>query len=81
MTQQFTFAVELTKQKEGGYLVEFPDLPEAITQGETVEDALKEAADCLAEAIANRMELKLDIPIPKRIRAKQYSVTLPIIYS
>jgi predicted RNase H-like HicB family nuclease len=27
------------------------DLPEAIAQGETVEEALVEAADCLEEAI------------------------------
>lgn len=78
MTQQFTFAVNLSEQKEGGYLVEFPDLPEAITQGETVEDALKEAADCLEEAIANRMELNLDIPSPRKIGAQQYSVTAQI---
>ena len=75
--QRFTYTVKLTKQKEGGYLVRFPDLPEAITQGETIEDALNEAMDCLEETVANRMEMKLDIPSPKRIAAQQYSVALP----
>jgi|SRR3990167_54486 len=81
MTQRFTYPVKLTKQKEGGYLVEFPDLPEAITQGESMEDALHEAIDCLEEAIANRMEMKLDIPSPKRISAEQHSVSLPATLS
>lgn len=62
---KFNYPVKLTKQPEGGYLVEFPDLPEAITQGDTIKDALEAASDCLEEAIANRIELNLDIPIPK----------------
>jgi len=49
-------------------------LPEAITQSETIKDALNEAMDCLEEAIANRMEMKLDIPTPKKIGVQQYSV-------
>ena len=33
----------------------FEDLPEAITQGETIAEALAEAADALEEAIAGRL--------------------------
>lgn len=77
MTHQFTFSVKLTKQKEGGFLVRFLDFPEAITQGESVADALEAAADCLEEAIANRMIMKLVIPSPKKIRTKHYSISLP----
>ena len=40
------------------------DLPEAITQGETREEALAEAADCLEEAIAARIDDGRDIPSP-----------------
>lgn len=58
MSDRFNYPVKLTKQKEGGYLVQFPDLPEAITQGENVEDALNEAMDCLEEAIAHRIAKK-----------------------
>lgn len=44
--RQFTFAVKLTPDKDdGGYVVTRRDLPEAITQGETIEQALVEAAD------------------------------------
>lgn len=64
MNNQFSYPVKLTKQKEGGYLVQFPDLPEAITQGENMEDALSEAIDCLEEAIAHRIAKKLEISMP-----------------
>jgi len=76
MSRHFTYPVKLTKQKEGGYLVEFPDLPEAITQGETVEDTLQEAVDCLEEAIANRMSLKLNIPEASKPRKNHRIVSL-----
>lgn len=76
MSNQFNYPVTLTKQKEGGYLVQFPDFPEAITQGETVEDALNEAIDCLEEAIANCIEMKLDIPTPSQLKKSKYSVSL-----
>lgn len=64
MSNEFNYPVKLTKQKEGGYLVRFPDFPEAITQGEDKEDALNEAMDCLEEAIAHRISKKMDIPAP-----------------
>jgi len=76
MMHQFTFSVKLTKQKEGGFLVRFADFPEAITQGESVTDSLEAAADCLEETIANRMIMKLAIPVPKKIKTKHYSVSL-----
>ncbi len=76
MTRHFIYPVTLTQQREGGYLVEFPDLPEAITQGETREDALQEAADCLEEAIANRIAMKLEIPVPGKAKKNQHSISL-----
>src|ERR1700733_4173282 len=72
MNNQFTYPVKLTKQKEGGYLVQFPDLPEAITQGENIEDALNEAMDCLEEAIAHRITKKLGIPAPSQRKKCKY---------
>lgn len=73
---KYNYPVILTEQEEGGYVVQFVDFPEAITQGETIEDALNEAEDCLEEAIANRIVSKLDVPPPSNITTKQYSVQL-----
>ena len=42
------FPVTLTRDEtDGGFVVTFRDIPEAITQGETVEDALVMAKDAL----------------------------------
>lgn len=49
---------------EVGFVVTFRDLPEAITQGDSVEQSLSEAADCLEEAIAARIDDGLEIPKP-----------------
>ena len=72
MYNQFSYPVKLTKQKEGGYLVQFVDLPQAITQGETIEDALDQAADCLEEIIAFLIENKRDIPHPSKHKKYKY---------
>ena len=56
---RFSFPVTLTTDEvDGGYTVTFRDLPEAITQGENIEDALVEASDCLEEAISQRLALR-----------------------
>ena len=73
----FIYPAMLTPEEEGGFTVRFVDLSEAITQGEDMEDALREAADCLDEAIANRIVMGLDIPKPSRIKKGYYPVPLP----
>lgn len=78
MNRYFDYPIHLTKADEGGYVVTFPDLPEAITQGDTFEEAVSEATDCLEEAIANRIMMKLDIPKPGSIRKNQHVVSLHI---
>ncbi|HEX4961828.1 MAG TPA: type II toxin-antitoxin system HicB family antitoxin [Thermoanaerobaculia bacterium] len=74
MVHEFTYPVTLTPDEtDGGFVVTFKDLPEAITQGETVEDALTEAADALEEAIAGRIQRGDPIPEPSPARS------LPVI--
>jgi antitoxin HicB len=62
---------------DGGYVVTCRDLPEAITQGESIEDALVEAADCLEEAIAARIDDGRDIPMPSPARRGERNVSVP----
>jgi len=76
MNRHFNYPVKLTKERKGGYLVEFPDLPEGITQGENINDALREAIDCLEEVIANRIAMQLTIPNPSPLKKGQHSVSL-----
>jgi len=74
----FAYPVRLTPDEDGGFVVTFTDLPEAITQGENVSDALEQAADCLEEAIAGRMRDNETIPEPSPCREKNYLVYLSI---
>ena len=61
--RNFVYPALLTPdERDGGFVVTFPDVPEAITQGEDVSDALQQAADCLEEAIAGRMRREACLP-------------------
>jgi len=65
MAHELTYPVTLTPDRDdGGFVVTFEDLPEAITQGETVTEALAEAADALEEAVAGRIRRGEPIPEP-----------------
>lgn len=76
---RFTYPVKLTRdRKDGGYVVNCRDLPEAITQGETIEEALSEAEGALQAAIEGRIEDGLDIPAPSRAKRGERMVSTPI---
>jgi antitoxin HicB len=76
---RFCYPVKLSPDKsDGGYVVTFRDIPEAITQGDTVDEALEQAVDALEEAIAGRIRRGEDIPIPSEPTAKEHAVVLPI---
>ncbi|MEW6186543.1 MAG: type II toxin-antitoxin system HicB family antitoxin [Thermodesulfobacteriota bacterium] len=75
--QNFIYPVILIPDVEGGFVANFVDFPEAITQGEDIKGALKEAEDCLEEAIANRIVSGLSIPKPSPVTKGRYLITLP----
>jgi antitoxin HicB len=75
--QQFSYPVTLKRVKRGGYVVTFRDIPEAITQGENLDDALEQAADALDEAVAGRMRLGDEIPLPSKSKNSSTLVPLP----
>jgi antitoxin HicB len=76
---QFVYPVTVTPDpQDGGFVVQLVDFPEAITQGETLPEALHEAADCLEEAVANRIALNLPLPVPSGFAKEGYRVTLPV---
>ena len=76
---RFTYAAKFTPDSEdGGFVVTFRDLPEAITQGDSIEDCKVEAADCIEEAIAARIDDGLDIPVPSESLAGETLVAVPL---
>ena len=75
--RRFQYPATLTPEKEGGFMVRFADLPEAITSGVDRQDSLFQGADCLEEAIAGRITDGLEIPRPSSARRNQVLVTVP----
>jgi antitoxin HicB len=73
MEHEFSYPVRLTPELDGGFVVTFPDIPEAITQGEDGPDALTQASDALEEAIAGRIRRGDPIPPPSSAKG------LPIV--
>lgn len=68
------YPAALTRDAAGRYLVRFRDLPEALTDGADLEDALGEAADCLSEALLGRIADRRDIPVPSSARRGEYPI-------
>lgn len=54
----------------GTVLVTFPDFDDAVTCGDTREEALFHAVDALETVILSRMKHKRDIPTPSAARGK-----------
>jgi antitoxin HicB len=69
--------VKLSKEPEGGYTVTFPDIPEAITCGESIEDALYHAKDALESAMDFYLDDKRPVPVPSKPKRGQHTVELP----
>jgi antitoxin HicB len=66
--QFYLYPARLEPQPDGGFVVSFPDLPEALTDGSDLTDALIQASDCLSEALAGRINHDEAIPLPSATR-------------
>jgi antitoxin HicB len=71
------YPVNLKKAPDGGYVVTFPDIPEAITQGETIQDSLQRAQDALESAMEFYFEDRRRVPAPSKPTPRQHVVELP----
>ena len=71
-------AILRVEENGKGLHVRFPDLPEALTGGDDLQDSLVQAQDCLAEAIAGRIIRRDEIPSPSRPRRGQHLIAVPL---
>jgi antitoxin HicB len=60
-----------------GWMVSFPDIPEALTSGATKEEALEMAAFALQTAMEFYFEDKRPVPLPSKIHKGLEAVQLP----
>ena len=68
----------LKRDSTGGFVVNFVDLPEAITGGSDLADSLTEAADCLGCALAGRIADGTGIPPPSNPRKSHWMIQVPL---
>lgn len=61
------YAAVLEAQPEGGFTVTFPDIPEAITEGDTREEALFNAAEVLTLCLEQRIDDGEVFPVPSEV--------------
>ncbi len=74
----FVYPINLTEEREGGFLVTCRDIPDVITQGESRAQALEEAEGALQAAIEMRIEDGMDIPPASRAKPGEHWVAVPI---
>ncbi|MDR5783939.1 type II toxin-antitoxin system HicB family antitoxin [Caballeronia sp. LZ065] len=61
----------------GGFVVTFRDIPEAITQGDSLQEACEMAADALLTAMDFYFEDKRLVPLPSKVKKDEVLVALP----
>lgn len=62
----------------GGFVVTFRDVPEAITQADTIEEARQAAVDALVTAMDFYFEESRAVPVPSKARKGEELVELPL---
>lgn len=77
--QRFAYPVTLAADEvDDGFIVTCRDLPEAVTQGDTLEEAIEAAEGALEAAIEMRIEDGMDIPLPSKAKKGEHLVSLPV---
>lgn len=72
------YPVNLVPAPEGGYVVSFPDIPEALTQGDSREEALDAALGALITAFEFYFEDNEAIPLPSVVATGDDYVEVPL---
>ena len=73
----YAYPVTLTPDEiDGGFVVTFKDIPEAVTQGENEADALQNAREALEVALDFYFDDKQSVPLPSKPKRGQKAVVL-----
>ena len=67
------YPAQIDLQKDGSYFVQFVDLQDTFTEGQTLEEALFNAAEVLSAMLGWRLDQGQEVPAPSRkVRAAHY---------
>lgn len=70
------YPATFTPDTDGSLLVQFPDIPEAITSGKDEREAMAMAQDCLLTALDFYFDDRRTIPKPSPVQSGQVAVDL-----
>lgn len=74
---RYQFTVRpLTKEEGGGYLVEYPDIPGCMSDGETIDEAIANGREALRDCLDVFRESGRKVPKPT-VEAAQWRQRLP----
>jgi len=74
------YPAKFTRDKmAGGFVVTFPDVPEAITQGDTLEEAMAMASEALELALTFYTEKWQDLPVASELGRGMRVVRVPAL--
>lgn len=65
------------KRDGAGFVVSFPDVPEALSSGRTRQEALEMAQDALETAMEFYFEDNRPVPLPRKAKPGQQVIELP----
>ena len=71
------YPVTLTRDTNNTYLVRFPDVPGAVTYGETIRDAMAHARDAFLTVVDALIKDRKPVPAPSPIGRRQLFVVIP----
>ncbi len=75
----FAYPAKFKPAQEGGYVISFRDIPEALSQADSLEEAHAMAADALAAAMEFYLDDKRQVPAPSKARKGEHLVSLPVV--
>ncbi|MEZ4529228.1 MAG: type II toxin-antitoxin system HicB family antitoxin [Desulfobacterales bacterium] len=76
---KLSYPLNLMLQQDGNWLVQFDDIPEALTEGESRQNALSEASDCLIAALGGYIREGRDIPLSSFPKKGREVIVLPVL--
>jgi len=75
--KNFAYPAKIVRTKAGVFEVQFLDLDEAFTEGDTFEKAQGNASEVLSGVILTRLAHDMDIPAPRVAKGKDIFSVLP----
>ena len=78
LPEDMAYPASITKAAEGGYLIAFRDLPEALGQAETLKEAVEEAERMLETVAADYLRERAIMPMPSEAEPMEHAIAVRV---